>query len=187
MRLFLGKTEIEWRVGKIGIGIARGNAAEKNFEQLIGRSGLIVTMIKTTRTARKTKAEAMKVEPAKIEAVKAEPAKAVKNEPVQASAPVKLESFKVPAQKSEKPRVNLSLLKPDAKKVCVAGTFNEWKPERTPLKPAGNGRWIGDLTVDPGKYEYLFVVDGQWLPDPNAKESVQNPFGGRNSVLVVSA
>jgi hypothetical protein len=29
-------------------------------------------------------------------------------------------------------------------------------------------------------------VDGQWLPDPNAKESVENPFGGRNSVLVVS-
>jgi hypothetical protein len=29
-------------------------------------------------------------------------------------------------------------------------------------------------------------VDGQWLPDPNAKESVENPFGGRNSVLTVS-
>jgi len=40
--------------------------------------------------------------------------------------------------------------------------------------------------VNPGRYEYLFVVDGQWLPDPNAKESVANPFGGRNSVLRVS-
>jgi hypothetical protein len=82
--------------------------------------------------------------------------------------------------------VSLELLQPGAKTVCVAGSFNEWKPEKAPLVQMGNGRWVGDLTVNPGKYEYLFVVDGQWLPDPNAKESVQNPFGGRNSVLTVS-
>ena len=83
--------------------------------------------------------------------------------------------------------ISLELVKPEAKKVCVAGSFNEWKPEKTPLNPAGNGTWIGDLSVGPGRYEYLFVVDGQWLPDPNAKESVANPFGGTNSVLTVSA
>jgi 1,4-alpha-glucan branching enzyme len=84
-------------------------------------------------------------------------------------------------------RVSLELVKPDAKTVYVAGSFNEWKPERTPLSLVGNGRWVGDLNIRPGRHEYLFVVDGQWLPDPNAKESVQNPFGGRNSVLSVSA
>lgn len=83
-------------------------------------------------------------------------------------------------------RVSLELIKPDAKHVFVAGSFNEWKPEKTPLEPRGDGRWAGDLAVKPGRHEYLFVVDGQWLPDPAAKESVQNPFGGRNSVLVVS-
>jgi 1,4-alpha-glucan branching enzyme len=82
--------------------------------------------------------------------------------------------------------VSIELVKPDAKKVYVAGSFNEWKPEKTPLVPAGNGRWVGDVAVQPGRHEYLFVVDGQWLPDPNAKETVQNPFGGRNSVLLVS-
>jgi hypothetical protein len=35
-------------------------------------------------------------------------------------------------------------------------------------------------------YEYCLVVDGQWIPDPKAKETVGNPFGGRNSVLTVS-
>ena len=50
----------------------------------------------------------------------------------------------------------------------------------------GNDRWFGDLELRPGRHEYLFVVDGQWLPDPNARESVQNPFGGKNSVLIVS-
>ena len=84
-------------------------------------------------------------------------------------------------------RVLLELINPDAKSVSVAGTFNEWNPEKTPLNPLGNGRWTGGLEVKEGRYEYLFVVDGKWVPDPNAKETVQNPFGGKNSVLVVSA
>jgi 1,4-alpha-glucan branching enzyme len=83
--------------------------------------------------------------------------------------------------------VSLEFNKPDARHVFVAGSFNEWKPEQTPLVPQGNGRWAGDLSVKPGRHEYLFVVDGQWVPDPNAKETVQNPFGGQNSVLVVSS
>lgn len=115
-------------------------------------------------------------------------------------APVKAESMKVPFQvpKITSPKASakdngekanhvcLELVKPDAKTVCVAGSFNEWKPEKTPLVSLGNGRWVGDLTVKPGRHEYLFVVDGQWVPDPNARESVANPFGGKNSVLIVS-
>lgn len=83
-------------------------------------------------------------------------------------------------------RVSLQLVKPEAQQVFVAGSFNEWKPETTPLVPKGDGRWVGDLSIKPGRHEYMFVVDGQWMPDPNAKESVQNPYGGKNSVLVVS-
>ena len=83
-------------------------------------------------------------------------------------------------------RVALELLEPAASKVFVAGTFNGWKPEVTPLIPLGNGRWKGDLQLRPGRHEYLFVVDGQWRPDPNARETVANPFGGRNSVITIS-
>src|SRR3981081_3654598 len=68
--------------------------------------------------------------------------------------------------------VSLELVKPGAKHVCVAGSLTQWKPNPTPLVAAGNCRWVGDLTVNPGRHEYLFVVDGQWLPDPNARESV---------------
>lgn len=94
----------------------------------------------------------------------------------------------VPAQLSlaKTSRVSLELVQPGAKNVFVAGSFNGWKPENGPLVPVGDGHWVGNLTVDPGRYEYLFVVDGQWLPDPNAKETVVNPYGGRNSVLTVS-
>ena len=98
--------------------------------------------------------------------------------------PVKSEAVKPPQPKTS--HISLELIKPEAKTVCVAGSFNEWKPEKAPLSPLGNGRWAGDLAVKPGRHEYLFVVDGQWVPDPNAKEYVQNPFGGKNSVLVVS-
>ncbi len=84
-------------------------------------------------------------------------------------------------------RVLLEYVKPEAKAVYVAGSFNNWKPEQTPLAPTGNGHWVGDLAVAPGRHEYLFVVDGQWLPDPNARELVPNPYGGKNSVLVVSS
>ena len=84
-------------------------------------------------------------------------------------------------------RVSLEFMKSDAKQVCVAGDFNGWKPEATPLTQVSTGRWVGNVSMKPGRHEYLFVVDGQWLPDPNAKETVQNPFGGKNSVLTVSA
>lgn len=82
-------------------------------------------------------------------------------------------------------QISFELVKPDAKSVAVAGSFNDWKPETTPLAPAGNGRWVTGLQVAPGRHEYLFVVDGQWVTDPNARETVGNPFGGKNSVLTV--
>jgi 1,4-alpha-glucan branching enzyme len=131
----------------------------------------------------------------KPQAVKAEAAKplpvispAAKPEPVKAQ-PVNPKPVRTDAVKPAQPgtsHISLELVKPGAKTVFVAGSFNEWKPERTPLAPLGNGRWGGDLAVKPGRHEYLFVVDGQWVPDPNAKDSVQNPFGGKNSVLEVS-
>ncbi|HZR15693.1 MAG TPA: glycogen-binding domain-containing protein [Verrucomicrobiae bacterium] len=110
----------------------------------------------------------------------------VSTEPA-AVQPVKITPVRsVPASKPKVETVSFELVRPGAKCVFVAGSFNDWKPESAPLMPKDNGRWVGDLTIKPGKYEYLFVVDGQWMPDPNAKESVQNPFGGRNSVIGVS-
>jgi|SRR6185295_9453325 len=89
--------------------------------------------------------------------------------------------------KADSAKARLEFLKPEAKSVCVAGSFNGWNPAGTPLTRLNDGKWVGELTGISGRHEYLFVVDGQWVTDPNAKESVQNPFGGRNSVLVVTA
>jgi hypothetical protein len=43
------------------------------------------------------------------------------------------------------------------------------------------------VELDPGRYEYKFVVDGGaiWLDDKGNPEGVPDPYGGRNSVVVV--
>lgn len=51
----------------------------------------------------------------------------------------------------------------------------------------GGGHWIKDLILDPGIYEYRFVVDGEWLADPGCRQVAPNPFGGLNSVLTITA
>ena len=81
--------------------------------------------------------------------------------------------------------VHLELFQPEANDVCVAGSFNNWQPQATPMVPLGGGRWAKELTLPDGRYEYKFVVDGAWLPDPNAEETAPNPFGTANSVLTV--
>ena len=74
-----------------------------------------------------------------------------------------------------------------ASQVCIAGSFNDWHPASTPLISLGDGKWAKDLTLPPGRHEYRFVVDGQWMDDPAAKETVPNPFGGVNAVLEISS
>ncbi len=74
-----------------------------------------------------------------------------------------------------------------ASMVCLAGSFNNWRPERGRMVRLENGKWVKDLVLSPGTYEYRFVVDGQWVPDPNADHTATNPFGERNSLLTVRA
>jgi len=83
-------------------------------------------------------------------------------------------------------QVRFEFTHPTATTVSVAGTFNDWHPTTKSMHPLGNGHWLKETTLAPGSYEYCLVVDGQWMPDPLAKTSVPNPFGGRNSVLEVA-
>ena len=78
---------------------------------------------------------------------------------------------------------------PDAKEVSIAGSFNGWQPAASPVERfgIGCGQWKVDLYLKPGRYEYRFVVDGNWTDDPFARTFVPNPFGARNAVFVVSA
>lgn len=64
----------------------------------------------------------------------------------------------------------------------VTGTFCDWQ-EGYPLKREKKGLWKATLTLAPGRYEYRFVVDGEWRNDPHCTECVPNPFGTENCVL----
>jgi 1,4-alpha-glucan branching enzyme len=83
--------------------------------------------------------------------------------------------------------VLLEVYQPEAIDVCVAGSFNDWQPQATPMVPLGNGKWAKELTLPAGRYEYRFVVDGRWITDPKAREKAANPFGSENCVLTVAA
>lgn len=73
-----------------------------------------------------------------------------------------------------------------AKSVYLAGSFNDWNPTATAMIPDGQGRWVKELALPAGTHEYLFVVDGEWVEDSRAAESVPNPYNRNNSVLRVA-
>ena len=80
--------------------------------------------------------------------------------------------------------VRLVVLQPEARTVDVAGDFNGWDPARTPLEQTAAGAWTVTIPLQPGRYEYMFVVDGtRWVGDPFAVEHADDGFGARNAVL----
>lgn len=81
--------------------------------------------------------------------------------------------------------VCFKLIDPQASAVFIAGSFNDWSPTTTPMISLGDGMWIKELVLPLGRYEYRLIVDGRWIDDPTAKETVLNPHGGLNAVLIV--
>lgn len=72
-----------------------------------------------------------------------------------------------------------------AKKVCLGGSFNEWSPQAHCMKQE-KGVWTVSLSLLPGRYPYLFLIDDQdWELDPGATLSEDTGFGSKNSVLIV--
>lgn len=83
--------------------------------------------------------------------------------------------------------VRLVLLHPQARSVSVAGDFNGWNPAQTPLERVDGGMWTTTIPLKPGRYQYMFVIDGvQWMADPLAPEEAGDGFGSTNAVLDVS-
>jgi chromosome partitioning protein len=76
-----------------------------------------------------------------------------------------------------------------ASDVRIAGDFNGWVPDkgvRSLIESEGNVRvWTKILKLPPGRYQYRYVVDGEWREDPDNAETAGGAIGGRNSVLVV--
>lgn len=88
-------------------------------------------------------------------------------------------------RKPDPQKIRIEFHAEQAQQVSLAGTFNEWRPDVSPMLAVGGGRWVKELMLSPGRYEYRLVVDGRWICDPAAAEKVPNPFDGDNAVLIV--
>jgi 1,4-alpha-glucan branching enzyme len=70
--------------------------------------------------------------------------------------------------------------------VRLAGTFNNWDAEAQPLtRKNGNGTYSATLLLPPGRYEYKFIVNGEWQCDSACPNWVPNEHGTLNSVVEV--
>ena len=73
-----------------------------------------------------------------------------------------------------------------ASTVHLAGEFNSWSTSADAMTKSADGSFAITKALAPGRYAYKFVLDGtNWKEDPNAAESVDDGYGGKNSVVVV--
>jgi hypothetical protein len=83
--------------------------------------------------------------------------------------------------------IQFALEAPSARSVAVAGDFNGWAPAVELSDLDGDGVWTGRVAVEPGIYQYMFVIDdSEWRTDPNAERYADDGFGDRNAVVVVA-
>ena len=84
--------------------------------------------------------------------------------------------------------VRLMFDAPNARHVAVAGDFNHWDADATPLaRDRGSRRWSVTLALRDGDHRYAFVVDGtRWVADPRAERSARGENGRIYSLLSLS-
>ncbi|MCX6909423.1 MAG: glycogen-binding domain-containing protein [Verrucomicrobia bacterium] len=82
-------------------------------------------------------------------------------------------------------KVEMSFDAPFAKFVNIAGDFNAWEMTTLALRKT-DSVWKITLELKPGAYQYKFLVDGEWVNDPNNVRTVPNQFGSLNNMLEVS-
>lgn len=80
--------------------------------------------------------------------------------------------------------VRFSIRALEAKRVAIVGSFNQWDKDKDALPgPDADGIWSITLPLKDGRYEYLFLIGGgKWMLDPSVP-SVDDGFGGKNSVI----
>jgi len=105
--------------------------------------------------------------------------------------------------------VTFALSSPGARAVSLAIFFNQWsvelpvseRPNRDEslskdhlmvralmrLQQVTPGQWRCAMPLSPGWYEYLFIVDGAWVMDPEAPEICPDGADGFNAARMVES
>ncbi|MEY8847674.1 glycogen-binding domain-containing protein [Psychroserpens sp. XS_ASV72] len=73
----------------------------------------------------------------------------------------------------------------DAQTVVLAGSFNDWNEEDLKMEKTENGYWYYRLPLPAGKHHYKFIVDGEWILDPDNSVREYDGNGHVNSVFMV--
>jgi hypothetical protein len=73
----------------------------------------------------------------------------------------------------------------EAREVCLAGDFNQWRVCEAPMQRIEGDIWSVTIDLPHGRHEYMFVIDGRWVTDPDAMGYASDGFGNRNAVVVV--
>jgi Glycogen recognition site of AMP-activated protein kinase/Domain of unknown function (DUF3471) len=72
---------------------------------------------------------------------------------------------------------------PEGNLVVLSGTFNNWHQSQFVFGREGD-EWVCRIDLEPGKYAYKFIVDGNWILDPANPVSEEDEAGNVNSILV---
>lgn len=74
-----------------------------------------------------------------------------------------------------------------AETVTIAGEFNNWDEQATPMKLQKNGDFMVVVELEKDKeYHFRYCIDGEkWENDWCADKYEPNPFGGYDSVVAV--
>lgn len=85
----------------------------------------------------------------------------------------------------KKRRVKFQVQTDSGSKVFVAGSFNNWDPTKNIMKEK-NGVFSTSIMLEPGRYEYKFVINDVWCIDPSTSEWMPNNMGSLNSVIEIA-
>ena len=72
-----------------------------------------------------------------------------------------------------------------ARTVALAGSFNGWDSQHV-LCGKENARWVCRVDLPAGKYLYQFVVDDEWITDPDNPIQEDNGNGSVASVIEIA-
>jgi len=90
------------------------------------------------------------------------------------------------AEDTEGRTVAFTVEAPENANVQIAGDFTSWNPETLDLWTSnGKQLWRKVFFIKPGLYAYKYLINGQWLADPNNCKTVSDSFGGANSLIEV--
>jgi type 1 glutamine amidotransferase len=69
-----------------------------------------------------------------------------------------------------------------ARRVFLSGNFNSWSTLKGAMKKMDGG-WMLDIKLEPGIYQYKYIIGGRWSTDPNNLLEANDGAGNINSVF----